>query len=100
MSSDPTIFWKRVVAGIVIAIGIVLTIRLGLIAWDSFRVHEPQTLEEVREILVQGAKAEREDWERRWRESGHPPPRGGFDAAWQAARAELTEEDALPSTLE
>ena len=93
MNSETPNPWKRVAVGLLLAVGAVAVIRLSLMALDAFRTHEPQSMEEVREILEAGGKKEREEWERLWRESGHPPPPGGFDAAWRAARGNAPARD-------
>ncbi|QDT56936.1 hypothetical protein Pan44_49990 [Caulifigura coniformis] len=89
MSSSPQPVWKRIVTGAVVVIGMVLLVRLGAMAMGSFRSEEAMPMEQVRAILKKGAEVEREIWEKSWRESGAPPPPGGFDAAWKRARGTM-----------
>ncbi len=96
VNSEYSPFWKNFATGILVLVSLILIIRLGWMAIASFRADPPQTIEEASDLLRAAGKKEREDWERRWRESGHPPPSGGFDAAWKAARGTVTEEETLP----
>ena len=89
--------WKNFATGILVLVSLILIVRLGWMVMASFRTDPPQTIEEAFDLLRAAGKKEREDWERRWRESGHPPPPGGFDAAWNAARGTVTEDETLPS---
>ncbi len=88
MSSKEGSTLQKVLVWGFITLGLLLILRLGFIAFASFRRDEPQTVEEMKGILEAAAKREREDWEKDWRASGAPPPPGGFDAAWKAARGQ------------
>lgn len=95
MSTKTSNPWKYVASGLVIAVGFALILRIGLQLAASFKADKPQSMAEAREVLKFGAKLERENWEKDWIASGQPPPPGGFDAAWKAARGGWDEASSM-----
>lgn len=100
MSSEKSSTVRKVIEPLIIVVGLLLTIRLIWMGLASFHQPEAESMDVFRSRLQRAAQMEREMWEKNWRESGAPPPPGGFDAAWkQAMRQSAGREEArLPET--